>query len=127
MKTKFNVIIYNINRNIFEEYDVLPYLRDCLDEYKKRFRNYKRTKSYKECIENNKPFNEYKMFPQNEKKLKDFIIRQSKYQWWARTEYEIILKDWPCSKLEEKIDIHYQVMMNIDIITKILKEEYKIK
>lgn len=93
MKTKFNVIIYNINRNIFEEYDVLPYLRNYLDEYKKRFRNYKRTKSYKDCIENNKPLNEYKMFPRNEKELKDFIIRQSKYQWWARTEYEIILKD----------------------------------
>lgn len=127
MKTKFNVIIYNINRNIFEEYDVLPYLRDCLDEYKKRFRNYKRTKSYKDCIENNKPLNEYKMFPRNEKELKDFIIRQSKYQWWARTEYEIILKDWPSGKLEEKIDIYYQIMMNIDIITRILKEEYKIK
>ena len=47
------------------------------------------------------------------------------YQWWARCEYEIILSDWPCQKVEEKWDIYRQIMLNIDIITDVFIENIK--
>ena len=49
--------------------------------------------------------------------------RHSKYQWWSRCEYEIILKSWPTGNIEKKIDVHQQVMMNIDIVTELLMKE----
>ena len=42
------------------------------------------------------------------------------YQWWSRCEYEIILESWPNTNVNEKWDVHRQVMMNIDIITSML-------
>lgn len=118
-EAKFNVIVYNINSKEFEQYDIIPYLVSC---YKK---------------EKNKP----KTFDE----FKEFIKKSSMYQWWARCEYEIILGPWPYvtspseryNKLGEndidewkkhwerhlescsKIDVHYQVMMNIDVITEL--------
>ena len=47
--------------------------------------------------------------------------------WWARCEYEIIICGWPNTDTQEKWDIHRQVMMNIDIITRILMENIKDK
>lgn len=96
---KFNVIYFNFNAKKFQEYDIFPYLTD-------------RYKSEKE-----KPalFEEFKQF----------IIDKSRYMWWARCEYEIILSDWPCLKTDEKWDIHKQVMMNIDVITKLFMEHIK--
>ena len=74
--------------------------------------------------------------------LKKFVKKESLYQWWARCEYEIVLGPWPYTlspserrakeednveawkehwkkHLDEcqKIDVHYQVMMNLDVIT----------
>jgi len=117
MEKEFNVIIYNINSKEFEYYNIIPYLLSCYES------------------EKNKPktFNEFK----------DFIKNKSVYKWWARCEYEIILSPWPYisspserydkkgeNDIEawkehwkkhlqecEKIDVHYQVMMNIDVIT----------
>ncbi len=37
--------------------------------------------------------------------------------------YEIILKSWPTGDVEKKIDVHQQVMMNIDIIAEIFMNE----
>lgn len=94
---KFNVIIWNVNARKFESYDIIPYLIDCYQKSK--------TKP--------KTFDEFK----------EFIKKNSMYQWWSRCEYEIILKDWPNGTTESKIDIYQQVMMNIDIITEIITNE----
>lgn len=93
----FNVIIEDVNSKQFTSYNVIPYLKRCYEK------------------EENKPvtFDEFK----------EFITRKSRYQWWARCEYEIILKSWPTERIEKKIDVHQQVMMNIDIIVEILIEE----
>ncbi len=93
MSASYNTIVYNVNSNKFETYDIFPYL---IDEYKK---------------ERNKPytFEEYR----------EFIFRCAKYQWWGRCEYEIILRDWPKGKTEEKIDVYKQVCDNIDAITEL--------
>lgn len=93
----FNVIIEDINSRKFIPYDVIPYLVRCYHEEKDK--------------------------PGTIKEFKVFIERHSKYQWWSRCEYEIILKSWPTGNIEKKIDVHQQVMMNIDIVTKILMEE----
>ena len=94
---KFNVIVYNINSKEFEPYNIIPYL---VSRYQK---------------EANKP----KTFDE----FRDFVKAKSQYQWWSRCEYEIILTDWPCQKIEEKWDIYDQVMMNLDVITALVIKE----
>lgn len=96
----FNVIWCDINKKVFEPYDVMPYFIDCYKELKKD-----RPNTFKE--------------------FKEFIKRNSMYMYWSRCQYEIILKDWPCGKIEEKQDVHKQIMMNIDIITNLLMKEFK--
>ena len=92
---KFNVIIWDVNLKVFKYYNVIPYLTDC--------------------------YNEEKNKPVNVEDFKIFIERHSRNRWWARHEYEIVLKD--CSgESEYKIDVHEQITMNIDIIAKILME-----
>lgn len=90
---EFNVIIYNPNKEAFEPYNVIPYL---LDQYKKI-----RPKNRK---------------PTNKEEMITFIEAESRYQWWARCQYEVIISDWPTETTKEKWDIHKQVMMNISAI-----------
>lgn len=99
MDTKeFNVILWDPNKKKFIPYNVIPYL----------------VKQYKE-----------KKFSGTFEELKKFIKGCSTYQWWARCEYEIILSDWPGCKTQKKIDIHSQVMMNLDLITEIVKSHFE--
>lgn len=93
---KFNVIWFNPNKKEFEPYNVMPYF----------------ISKYKESKTKPKTFEEFK----------EFIKNNSMYMYWSRCEYEIILKDWPSSKVEKKIDVHQQIMMNIDVIAKILMD-----
>ena len=100
MKMKsFNVINFDINHNVFESYDVIPYL----------------VNAYKETTKNDRPktYNEFK----------NFVKDESMYMFWGRCEYEILLVDWPCKKISEKWDIYKQIMMNLDIITSIVMDE----
>ena len=120
MEKEFNVINYDFNSKKVVSYNIIPYL---LSRYEKEKNKPKTFDEFKECIKN-----------------------WSMYQWWARCEYEIIVSPWPYTlspseraKEEnnveawkehwkkhlnecQKIDIHYQVMMNLDIITKIFME-----
>lgn len=96
---QFNVIIYDINRKKFKPYDVMDFF---VDEY-----------------------NEEKSKPKTFDEFKEFVERKSMWMFWSRTEYEIILSDWPPFGVEEKWDIHRQIMMNIDIVTEILMENVK--
>lgn len=96
----FNVINYDINRNQMENYDIIPYL----------------TERYNKATVKPKTFDEFK----------DFIRKESAYQWSYRTEYEVIISSWPVNKCEEKWDVHKQVLMNIDVITKTLMECLKL-
>ena len=119
---KFNVITYNVNSKEFESYNIIPYLVSC--------------------------YNKKKDKPKTFEEFKEFIKNESQYQWWARCEYEIILSPWPylTSPSErydkkgeddieawkkhwkehlnecQKIDIHYQVMMNLDVITNLVMD-----
>ena len=114
---EFNVIVCDFNNKEFKSYNIIPYLISCYHK------------------EDNKP----KTYDE----FKKFIKNQSLYKWSARCEYEIILSPWPyvsspserydkkgeddveawkehwMQYLKEcsKIDVHHQVMMNIDVIT----------
>lgn len=93
----FNVINYDFNSRKFEAYDVMPYLISC----------YKKVKRRKSCP---KTFDEFK----------EFVKSESQYMYWSRSEYEIILSDWPGGKDQRKIDVYEQIMMNIDTVTNLL-------
>lgn len=88
----YKVISWNFNHDDIEYYDIMPFL---IDSYKK--------------IKKNKP----KTFDE----IKEFIINESRYRFWSRCEYEVILTGWPKQKKEVKIDIFNQIMENIDVIT----------
>ena len=90
---KFYVLTWNFNSDRLVHYDVLPYFR----------RNCAKCDNYKS--------------------FKGEVERTSRYKFWARCEYEMICSGWPVQKNEYKLDVHEQVMMNIDIITDILWEE----
>lgn len=95
----FNVINYDFNKKKFIAYDIIPYL---VGVYKKLE---EKPKTYKE--------------------LQSFIEKESRYQFWGRCEYEIILVDWPCQRESEKWDVYEQIKMNLDTITNVLIDNIK--
>ena len=88
----YKVISWDFNSDNIEYYDIMPFL---IDSYKR--------------IKKNKP----KTFDE----IKEFIINESRYRFWSRCEYEVIITGWPKQKREVKIDIFNQIMENIDVIT----------
>ena len=138
VQKQFNVLLFNRHMNGEKEvYDVLPY-----------FRNEWNQKGY--------AFDKVKVH--DKKTLKEWILRASRYMYWARCEYEFLMASWPFGtrdmhdKVKDffakgkslddygqridfdniiikdmyKIDVHEQIEMNIDIITDILAQEFKI-
>ena len=101
MKQKEYNVIVGIHNDI-EAYDVMPYLIGRYKYLKKKER------------------------PVEIKDIKEFIKNVSLQQYWGRCEWEIIITDWPCQKLETKWDVHQQIMMNIDAVTKIFMENLKL-
>ena len=101
--TPFYVLNFDINKNVVEKYDVIPYLVDRYVELKKKKRR-------------------YNPLPETFEEFKEFVKDEGMYQWWSRCQYEIIIRDWPSQKYEEKWDVWDQVEMNLDIVTKCLME-----
>lgn len=89
----FNVIVFDFNSKSFKGFNIIPYLVREYNEQKPKLKTFK--------------------------EVKDFIISYSKYQWWCRCEYEIILQGWPFTNITEKWDVNRQVELNIDIITQV--------
>lgn len=100
-KKKFNVLLWDINRNELTKYDVLPYFRDELDKLKKGKK------------------------PQTREEWTEFVKREGKYMYWGRCEYEIIISPWPVQDKEVKIDVWHQIENNLDLIVDILMSEKK--
>jgi hypothetical protein len=65
----------------------------------------------------------YYAVPETYEEFKKFIERESMYMFWGRCEWEMITHGWPVRKNDYKIDVHEQVMMNIDTIADILWKE----
>lgn len=109
---EFRVLEYNFNTRQKSTYDVLPYFRRMWFE------------AEWDCFEKSKV--------KTKEDLKKWIEDASRYNFWARCEYEFLMAPWPYhdEKLKEelrKIDVHEQLMMNIDIITYLLLDEFEIK
>lgn len=140
---KFNVLTFSNGK--IREYDILPYFRNCWKD--------KYNKDEKEKIKAAK-------YPTKRKQLlKEWVQNKSRYMFWARCEWEMLIGSWPYGSKRindrmkefmsesrdldnyndsivldniitsdmEKIDVHRQVDMNIDIITDILFQEFKLE
>ena len=94
MRNIFNVLIWNFNTQTIEEY-VIPYF----------------VREWKEEKDKSK----FKSFDD----IKEFVRSKSLYQFWSRCEYEMIVKGWPVTKREIKLDVHEQIMMNLDLVTQV--------
>lgn len=99
--TEFNVLHWDFNEPTPTPYDVLPYFRE----------RYKSTNKVER--------------PVTKEQWKEFITRWGKYMFWARCEYEVIIKQWPTTDKSYKIDIWQQIEYNLDLIAEILMKEYE--
>jgi hypothetical protein len=102
--TPFYVINENINAKEFDKYDVMPYLISCYNEAKRKKTN-----------------------PTTFDEFKEFVKSNSMYMYWSRCQWELLLVDFPCEKIKRKIDVHFQIMMNIDVIVGILMDNVGVK
>ena len=116
---KFNVLTWDFNGDKLEHYDVLPYFRQEYQERKKKAKG----KRIQKILAENPDMKKYYGVPANRDEMRKFIEGESLYMFWARCEWEMIVHGWPVRKNDYKLDVHEQVMMNIDTITDILWEE----
>ena len=102
---EYKVITWNFNTDRIEHYDIMPYLYRRLEEKRK-----KRQIALKDLTL---------------ERLKEFIDAESKYQFWARCEYEVILHSWPPRKNghEHKMDVYEQIHMNLDNIARLMYDD----
>ena len=108
----FNVINWNFNKDDIEHYDVLPHFRRCFEERKRM--------SKRRGVN---PEDKHFKVPKTFEDFRDFVKDESLYQFWGRCEYETIVHGWPVRKKDYKLDVHEQVMMNLDIVARLLFEE----
>lgn len=116
---KFNVLLWDFNRDELEYYDVLPYLRERYEERKKRSEVAREDKE----LSKDKKLLKFWRVPETLDEFKDFIMSESRYQFWARCQYEMICHGWPVRKNNHKLDVHEQIMMNLDVIARIMYDE----
>ena len=131
----FNVLWLNFSTKKVEYYDVLPYFRDCWKDkcYKDEVKAIKSFDQLKEWIIGKSRYMywarcQYEFliasWPFGGKRLKDDMkllltpeFNIDDYNQCLKFENTII-KDM------NKIDIHYQIMMNIDIVVNLLNNEF---
>ena len=132
---EFNVIEYNFNTKKVQAYNVIPYFVDTWNNKKHNFDkkdvNNKedlkewiiRTSSYMfrarcqyECLIAPWPFGSKR----KNDKLKDLLTKEFNIDDYSQNIdfYNIIIDDM------EKIDVHQQIMMNIDVIVEILYNKF---
>lgn len=99
----FGVIEYDINGKQFIIRDIIPYLEG----------------KYKDLPSSKKP--------KTWDEFREFIKKESMYQFWARCEYEIVLQSWPTGNVEKKIDVYDQIMANLDLVTLALYNAINLK
>lgn len=100
MKKKYDyfyVINFDVNKSEFVKYNIMPYFIECYKGIKKKEER-----------------------PVTFEQFKEFIERKSSYMYRSRCEYEIVLVDFPCNRSKKKIDVHWQIMNNINVVTNIL-------
>lgn len=122
MKQSFNVLMWDFNSDSLIHYDIMPYLRNCYKDRVKKDKNYRRRKN---CDTESITYKEYYKTPVTLDEFKKFIKAESMYQYWGRCEYEMICHGWPVKENTHKLDVHEQIMMNLDIIANTLCNEFR--
>ena len=107
----FYTLTWDMNRAEVENYDIMPYLVSAWKEDKAR----KRKIWFKSSDDDTKE-------PTTVEEWKKAILAASRYQFWARCEYEIIISEWPTEKHRVKLDVFDQINANIDVIAKLFME-----
>lgn len=112
-RTPFYVLTKEFNTGRVEPYDVLtPLFNEIFNEKgkisKKNFKIY------------DDHFKEQEIKTKDD--LKKFIDSHFMYRYWAKCEWEFIMRDWPPGDngRDRKIDVYEQLKMNIDLITDIV-------
>lgn len=100
--TQFNVLSWDTNGRCPISYDVLPYFRDC----------------YKRCKKKDRP--------DTKEEWTIFVKDKGMYRFWGQCQYEFIASEWPPSinTISAKVDVWQQIEANIDLIVRLLMEEY---
>lgn len=136
MDTKFNVLEYNFTTKKVDYYDVLPYFRSCWKD--KGFNFDKKDVKSKDDLKNwIARSSHYQYWARCEY---EFLIASwpfGSYQ-FKQDMSELLKQGVNLDNIDEnikfsntitremyKIDIHEQIMMNIDVITNILYEEFE--
>lgn len=131
MENKFYVLNWDFNTDEIKHYDVLPYLRNCIDGRYETWKSCQKSKMFQKRLTRNeiseKELIRYYKVPDNFPDFKDFIDLVAQHQFWGRCEYEMICTGWPVQKNDYKIDVYEQIKMNLDIICNILWTETQIK
>ena len=122
-KATFNVLTWDFNHDNLEHYDVLPYFRNAYAERKKRAKG----KRVQKIVEKNPDMKKYYGVPASFEEMKEYVRDESLYMFWSRCEWEMICHGWPARKNDYKIDVHEQIMMNLDTVTDILWKEIEEK
>lgn len=128
-KNVFNVLRWDFNTDKLEHFDVLPGFRDSLKQRKTEWKKRAKSKNFQKYVSSGqiseKDLKRYYEYPETLDDLKEFIKADSSYRYWAKCEHEMIVHGWPVKKDEYKIDVHEQVMMNLEVIAKLLWDELK--
>lgn len=134
---KFHVLYLDFNSKKVKPYDVLPYFRNCWKDkiYKKEVQEIKESKSFKKLKDWIISKSRYMFWARCEY---EFLI--APWPFGCKHMYDDLkmflpvynIGDWDhdikfcniITRSMEKIDIYEQIMMNIDIITEILFNEF---
>lgn len=113
----YKVILWDINRDTIEYYDIMPYIiNEWKDEKKKKNKTWNL-----DLLRNGEKVKDNRM-PETYDEFKKFILDKCMYQFWARCEYECIISGWPVKRNEVKIDAYEQIKANIDVIVPLFME-----
>lgn len=104
MKNKFYVWLLDFGKPSPTPYDILPYLGRKWGELKPAKK--------KEALKN----------------IQDWVERELMHQFWARCEYEMLVLSWPPRDKDKpvKVDVYQQTKPNLELITRLFKENEKI-
>lgn len=102
---EYRVINWDTNKDDIEHMDIMPYLYGWVKREMKK-QKIKRADLDIEWLEGE-------------------INRASRYMYWARCQYEVIVHAWPANKKDHKMDVYEQIKMNIKNITKLMYDDLK--
>lgn len=93
IKLEWNVLLHDFNRDAIVKYNVLEHSSDLVTKIKDAIKSGDIT---------------------THDDLKDFVTRKLKPTYWSRTEYEIMVSGLFSKEKAQKIDVWYQIEMNLD-------------